>query len=169
MNEKTLALKPDLVTVILDGEEYAIKYDLNAFCEMEKLYDSVDDVIQMLLGTGAVPDMNAVEYNGVRCIADDVTISGIPLSTYISKVSGPKAAKHKDTLNLLWLGCLHNHVVYDADGNVDHYTIAKAQLGSKVNFLNLKDVNAKIVTSILRDLLPAVAAAEAEKNSQPAE
>lgn len=169
MNEKALVLKPDLIKVVLEGEEYAIKYDLNAFCEMEKLYDSVDDVLQMLLGTGVAPDMSAVEYNGCRCLADDVTIAGVPLSTYITKINGPKTAKHKDTLNLLWLGCLHDHVVYDDDGNVDHYTITKAQLGSKVTFLNLKEVNAKLVTSILRDLLPAVAAAEAEKNSQPAE
>lgn len=168
MNEKVLTFKPQPVTLTLGEETYVLYYDLNAFIEMEKIYDSVDSVIQMIMGQNKAPDLNEVMYNGVKCAAEDITIAGVLLTDYINKVDKPKTAKHSDTLNLLWLACLHDHTIYDDDGNVIKYTISKAHLGSLVTFANLKEVNAKIVAAILRDLIPAVVNAEAEKNAQAA-
>ena len=168
MNEKAAIFKPEPVKLVLEDQEFALKYTLNAFVEMEKLYDSVDEVIQMLLGQ-QTPDMEAVFFKGVACSADDVEVGGTPLSSYIAKLSKTKKATHADTLNLLWLACLHDHALCDEDGNIIRYTITKNQLGSLVTFRNLKEVNGKIVEALLRDLLPAVQAAVAEKNVQAAE
>lgn len=168
MNEKVTVLKPEPIKVTLDDQEYSLYYDLNAFCEMEKIYDSVDTVLQMLLGTTPIPDLEQVTYCGAKCLAADIEIAGVPLTQYISRLSDVRKAKHSDTLNLLWLGCLHDHTEFDADGNVVKYTITKAKLGSMVTFANLRDVNSKIVTSMLRDLMPAVTDALG-KNAEQAE
>ncbi len=155
MNESALIFKPTDVTIVLDGTEYRLTYDLNAFCELEKIYDSVDGVLQMLLGTSAVPDMDKVTYQGKPVLASDVLIDNTPLITYINKINKVKAAKHTDTLNLLWIGVLHDYSEYDAFGEIKCYTISKAKLGAAVNFKNLREVNSKILTAILRDLLPS--------------
>lgn len=154
--------QPVMVTLGKPGEEqdYELLFDLNAFCEMETMYESVDSVIQMLMGAPA-PDLDKVKYNGAKVLAQDITIDGKPLSDYINQLANRSKAKYKDTLNLLWLGVLHDHTVYDEDGEVKKYTITKAKLGSMVTLTNLREVNAKIMTAILRDLLPALV-----KNSQ---
>ena len=56
-NEKAAIFKPNDVVIQL-AEDYSVRlvYDLNAFCELEKLYDSVDAVIQMILGTAESVD-----------------------------------------------------------------------------------------------------------------
>lgn len=151
--------KPQPVTITLgkdDKEEtFELVFDLNAFCEMETMYESVDSVIQMLMGAPA-PDLEKVKYNGAKVLAQDITVDGKPLSEYIGQLASRSKAKYKDTLNLLWLGVLHNHTVYDEDGEVKKYTITKAKLGSLVTLTNIREVNAKIMTAILRDLLPAL-------------
>ena len=62
--------------------------------------------------------------------------------------------KHTDTLNLLWAGCLHDAAIYNSFGEITGYTVSKARLGAEVTFRNLREVNGKIITAILRDLLP---------------
>lgn len=166
VTEKQNIFKPEPVKLNLDGDEYALYYDLNAFCEMEKIYSSVDSVLQMLLGTDTKPDLNMVTYCDAPCLADDIKIAGIPLSEYIGRLDTAREAKHSDTLNLLWIGCLHDHTVYDDDGNPTKYTISKAQLGAKVTFRNLREVNAKIVAALLRDLIPAVDEAAGKNGDQ---
>ena len=167
-NETVKPFKSEPVIIEFDnGESFDISFDMNAFCEMEKVYGSVDTVLQMILGTGTAPDMSKVTYCDAPCLATDIKVGGILLSEYISKLSEVPKAKHSDTLNLLWFGCLHDHTLYDDDGNVLKYTISKSHLGSLVNFRNLHEVNGKIVTSILRDLLPAMA--EAQENLKNAE
>ena len=47
MNDDASVFKPDDVTVTIAGKEYRLIYDLNAFCEMEKMYDSVDRILNI--------------------------------------------------------------------------------------------------------------------------
>lgn len=159
--------QPVLLKLGKPGEEqdYELLYDLNAFCEMETMYESVDSVIQMLMGAPA-PDLDKVTYNGAKVLAQDIMVDGRPLADYISQLANRSKAKYKDTLNLLWLGVLHDHTIYDQDGEVAKYTITKAKLGSMVTLTNLRDVNAKIMTAILRDLLPALVKGNQAKNKE---
>lgn len=159
MNEKAAIFKPDDVTLQL-SEELTVRlvFDLNAFCELEKLYDSVDAVIQMILGTQEAVDVNKLKTQ-VKCgdmfvDADTVTIAGTPLVDYLSKVH-VKQAKHEDTLNLLWAACLHDNAHYNDRDELTGYDISKRKLGSYVTFKNLREVNAKLITALLRDLIPA--------------
>lgn len=162
--------KPEPVTVTLGDTTYNLVYDLNSFCEMEKMYNSVDEVIQMLLGRN-VPDTANVTYCGAPAMASDIMVDGEPLEKFIAEVTKTRKAKHSDTLNLLWLGVLHDHASYDDDGNIVKYDVSKAQLGRQVTFTNLREVNAKIMVALLRDLLPAVAKSDegAAKNPQAPE
>lgn len=148
-----------------DEQDYELVFDLNAFCEMETMYESVDSVIQMLMGAPA-PDLDKVKYNGAKVLAQDITVDGKPLSDYINQLANRSKAKYKDTLNLLWLGVLHDHTIYDEDGEVKKYTITKSKLGSMVTLTNIREVNAKIMTAILRDLLPALVKSNQAKNAE---
>ena len=111
-NEKAAIFKPnDVVIQLADDYSVRLVYDLNAFCELEKLYDSVDAVIQMILGTTESVDpqklLTQVKCGDMFIEGDKVTIAGTPLVEYLSKVHA-KQAKNEDTLNLLWAGCLHD-------------------------------------------------------------
>lgn len=162
--------KPVFVKLGKPGEEqdYELLYDLNAFCTMETMYPSVDYVIQMLMGAPS-PDLNKVTYNEAPVNAAEIMVDGTPLPDYIAKLDTRTQVKYKDTLNLLWLGVLHNHTEYDADGEVSKYTIARSTLGKMVTLVNLREVNQKIMTAILRDLLPALVAARKNELPQEAE
>lgn len=162
MNENAAVFKPDDVIVKIGDVDYRLIYDLNAFCEMEKLYDSVDSVLQMLLGTSGVPDLEKVTYKGAEVDPNDVMIGTEFLTNYINRINKVKEARHTDTLNLLWLGCLHDYTEFDEHGEIKGYTLAKATLGSKVTFRNLREVNGKILTALLRDLVPSEEVKNAE-------
>ena len=154
MNESVKAFKPDDITVCLGDKEYRLIYDLNAFAELEKIYDSVDSILQMLLGTNANPDLSTVPYFDKPVNADDIKIADVTLTEYITRLSSVREAKHTDTLNLLWAGCLHDCAIYNSFGDITGYTVTKARLGAEVTLKNMREVNAKILTALLRDLLP---------------
>lgn len=153
-NNASLFRPDDIIIDLGDNEKYRLVYDLNSFCEMEKIYDSVDTVIQMLFGSTATPDLAKVTYCKASINPDEVEIDGVPLTAYISKVSVGKTAKYEDSRNLLWLGCIHDYTVFDEYGDVKGYTISKAKLGTKITLKNIKEINAKILMCFLRDLLP---------------
>lgn len=155
MNESTKEFKPDDIIIELEGEKFRLVFDLNCFCEMEKMYDSVDSVIRMLLGTTPIPKAELVTYNGAKVLPSDIIIDGVTLDNYMKQVEGVRMAKHADTRNLLWLGCLHDHTKFNEFGEVVGYTITKEKLATFVTFKNIREVSAKIVTAIIRDLLPA--------------
>lgn len=159
-NEKVRAFRNDPIMVDIDGEQYELRYDLNAFCELEKIYDSVDDVLQMILGTSSAPDLKQVTYCDAPCLASDIKIAGTPLEVYIEKLNQVKQAKHSDTRNLLWAGIIHKFANYDGQGEITGYSISKAKVAHGVTFQNIRAVNAKIVTAILRDLIPVQDAEE---------
>ena len=171
MNATTTLFKPTDVILKLGeaGEEkqYRLIYDLNAFCELEKMYDSVDSVLQMLLGVNETPDMNEVTYKGDKANATDIVIAGTPLEAYIKRVNNKKEAKHTDTLNLLWVGTLHDHAIYNEHDEISGYSISKAKLGALVTFKNLREINAQIVLAILRDLLPPQKDEEEKNEAAP--
>lgn len=157
MNNKILNFKPQPISVELDGKTYNLCFNLNAFCEMEKLYDSVDEVLQMLLGGGDdIPDLTRVTYCEAPCLATDISIAGVPLAVYIEKYSKKiREAKHEDTRNLLWLGCLHEYTEFDSEGNIVRYTLGKGELAKHITLRNMREINTKIVTALLQDLIPA--------------
>lgn len=171
MNEAAAIFKPTDITIQLGETTRRLVYDLNAFCELEKMYESVDGVLQMLLGTTNIPDLEMVTYRDDKVDVDDIKIAGVALALYIKKINNVKTARHTDTLNLLWVGCLHDTAVYDAHGEISGYGITKAELGAAVSFKNLQEVNAKIITAILRDLIPSdqVKNAEAPEEVKEAE
>lgn len=158
MNEKAAIFKPEDITIQL-SEDLTVRlvFDLNAFCELETIYDSVDAVIQMILGTQESVDPNLlltqVKSGDMFIDGATVTIAGTPLIDYLQKVH-VKQAKHADTLNLLWAGTLHDNAEYNNNDELIGYTISKRKLGSYVTFKNLREVNAKIITALLRDLIP---------------
>lgn len=154
MNANATLFKPTDVLVTLAEKEYRIVFDLNAFCEIEKMYESVDSVLQMLLGVNELPDMEAITYKGEKAIAEDILIAGIPLASYVAKVNNKKEAKHSDTLNLLWVGLLHDSAVYNEHDEIISYSLSKSKVGSMVTFKNLRLINMQIITAILRDLIP---------------
>ena len=154
--------RPEPIKIELDGVEYTLVYDLNAFCELEKMYDSVDSVLQMLLGATSQPDMQKVTYLDESVAADTIKIAGVPLSAYVEKIVKLKDAKNTDTLNLLWLGVIHDYAEYDVKGDIKGYSITKATLGKGITLRNLRDVNQKILMTFLRDLLPSDEAKNAE-------
>lgn len=163
-NENAAIFKPDDVTIQL-ADDYTVRlvYDLNAFCELEKIYDSVDSIIQMVLGTQEDADpaklMTQVKVGNMIIDGNTVTIADTPLIDYVSKVH-VRQAKHADTLNLLWAGCLHDAAQYNAHDEIVGYNVSKSKLGSYVTFRNLKEINSKIIVALLRDLIPA-------KNAEP--
>lgn len=154
MNELTKLFKPDDITIKLGDETHRLVYDLNAFCQLETIYDNIDSVIQMLLGGTTAVDMSKVTYNGAPANPEEIEVGGVPLTTYIVKSSSKKEAKHSDTRNLLYAGLLHDHAVYDSNEEIVSYDISKSKVSSFVTFKNLREINTKIVTAILRDLLP---------------
>lgn len=174
MNEKAAIFKPEDVTLKLSDDcTVRLVFDLNAFCELEKIYDSVDNVIQMVIGAQEAVDV-ATLLTQVKCgdqfiEGKDVTIAGTPLVEYLKKVH-LKQAKHEDTLNLLWAGTLHDNAIYNEHDELVGYNITKHKLGSYVTFKNLREVNAKIITALLRDLIPAKNVKEPEaKQEAPAQ
>ncbi len=171
MNKEAALFKPEEVTVTLGGKEYMLIYDLNAFCELEKIYDSIDALLRMLLGGAELPTFEKVTYNDEVVEHETIKVDGVPLIDLLqkleqlSKTDAEKQAKHTDTRNLLWAGILHNHSEYNEDGDIVRYTITKSQVGSMVTFKNLRDINSKIIFAILRDLIPpSVEGDEEQKN-----
>jgi hypothetical protein len=165
MSENASVFRPDAVTIKLGEETFTLKYDLNAFQEMEKIYESVDSVIQMVLGATPVPDLEKLMYDGKLVAARDITIGDITLEEYITKLTKAKESKYADTLNLLWIGCLHAYTEYDQFGEIVRYTLPKAKLGALVTFKNVREVNNAILKAFLSDLF----ASDKEKNADAPE
>ena len=166
-NESALLFRPDAITVTLGEETYRLVYDLNAFCELEKIYDSVDDVLQTLFGNQD-SGVTKVTYKGMPADVADIEVEDVPLMVFINKANKVKQLRHTDTLNLLWAGCLHSYAVYDHDEIVG-YTLSKATLGAKITLKNLKEVNLKIVAALLRDLVPDETLKNADAPAEPLE
>lgn len=155
MNDSVKNFKPDDVTIELGDKKLRLIYDLNSFCELEKIYDSIDDVIKMLLGAEDDFDLSNVTYCDAPALASDIKVGGLPLEEILKKVPSNTKPRSVDTLNLLWAGCLHDNAIYNEFGEITGYSIKKDELGALVNFTNIGKVTSGILVAILRDLMPA--------------
>lgn len=167
-NDKATLFRPDDVVITLQEQEYRLVYDLNAFIEIEKIYDSVDSVLQMLLGAtdGELP---VIMYEDKEIEPDNVFVGEITLSAFIlGNMPKKRATKHADTLNLLYIGLMHDYAIYNEHEEITGYSISKAKIGSMVTFSNLKEVTSKIVVAILKDLLPPREQEEVKNEEAPA-
>jgi len=162
--DKTNIFKPDATVIELGGVKYRLVYDLNAFCEIDKLYGNVDTVLRMLFSAAETEVNDIVTYNDCVVNASDIMVSGTPLPELLAKLNETPKAASADTLNLLWIGVMHETALYNDFGEIVGYSIRKRELGSKVNLGNMKDVNSAIVSAIINDLVPQGTTGEEAKN-----
>lgn len=153
MNESAAVFKPDDVVVTLEGTEYRLVYDLNSFCELEKIYDSIDSLLSHLLGAKK-PTLENVTCRNESVNPEDIKIGDESLIDYVAKLTKTREIKYSDTLNLFWAGCLHDAAIFNGFNEITGYKISKAKLGSLITFSNMREINVKIVAAILRDLIP---------------
>lgn len=152
---KALTFKADDVKITLGDTEYRLVYDLNAFCELEKTYGSIDNILKLILG-GATADVDkTVAVDGKEVPVEQVTIGGKPLSEMLDAMLNTPKATHQDTLNLLYAGTMHDAAIYNEHDEITGYKTSKSKLGAQVTLRNVREVNAAVVAAILRDLVPA--------------
>lgn len=165
---KALTFKADDVKIKLGDKEYRLVYDLNAFCELEKTYGSIDKILQLILGNPNEPQDRSVTVDGKEVDVNTVTVGGKPLAVLLDDMLGKRtSATHTDTLNLLYAGTMHDSAQYNAHDEIIGYGTSKAKLGSMVTLANVREVNAAIVAALLRDLVPAKNADEGKNTEAP--
>lgn len=165
---KALTFKADDVKIKLGDKEYRLVYDLNAFCELEKTYGSIDKILQLILGNPNEPQDRSVTVDGKEVDVNTVTVGGKPLAVLLDDMLGKRtSATHTDTLNLLYAGTMHDAAQYNAHDEIIGYGTSKAKLGSMVTLANVREVNAAIVAALLRDLVPAKNADEGKNTEAP--
>ena len=164
---KALIFKADDVRVKLGDKEYRLVYDLNAFCELEKFYGSVDKILKMLFGGAAIAD-TTVRHNGVEIDAHTITVGDATLDTLLVSLTADnnKQATHTDTLKLLYAGLMHDAAIYNGNDEITGYSLTPARIGSLVTLKNIREINTQIVTAILRDLVPAKSDEDTSKNAE---
>lgn len=157
MENKALMFKHDDIKITLGGKEYKLVFDLNAFCEIEKRYGSVDKVLSMVLGGAAQMD-TTVKCKGYEVDPKEVTIGDATLDTLLPKLTDTQpTAKLTDTLVLLYIALMHDTAVYNANDEICKYSISEARLGSLVDMSMLREINGKVVAALMRDLVPSKA------------
>lgn len=158
VTNKALVFKADDVKITLGETEYRLVYDLNAFCELEKIYGSIDDVLKLILGApeiAAEAEIKNDDETTSTIAVDKITVGGTPLTSILQKASSSPKATMADTLNLLYAGLMHDAAIYNTHDEITGYKISKSRIGSHINIANVREVNARIVAAIIRDLVPA--------------
>lgn len=158
-----LVFKPDDIKLTLGETEYRLVYDLNAFCELEKKYGSIDNILQLMLGTGQ-ETAPVIKVDGIETDIKAVTVDDTPLAVVLAKLTDQPTATLSDTAELLYAGVLHDAAVYNQHGEIVKYTVAKQKLCSEITLRNIREINMKIAAAILRDLVPAQETPEEAKN-----
>lgn len=152
-NSATIFKSSD-IKVKLGDVEYRLVYDMNSFIELEKIYPTVDIVIQLVLGKSNDSAPPVVTYNGGDVLADEISVDGVPLSEVLKKQRDIQATQ-KDTLNILFAGLLHDTAIYNSFDEITGYTVSKTKIASQITFKNLREINTQIVLALLQDLVPA--------------
>lgn len=153
----------------LDGKKYRLIYDMLAFCELEKIYGSVDVVLGMLFGDVAQKLEPVVTYKDSPIDIDDVKVDDVPLALVLAeKDKQQRVAKHSDTLELLWAGMIHDNAIYNSDDEIIGYKISKRKVAESITFRNYRSLNVKIVEAIMKDLAPGLGEGDS-KNEEIAE
>lgn len=146
--------RPEQQQVTLDGKTYNVVFDLNAFCELEKIYGSVDVVFRKMLGNPFVSN-GTVRYKGELVQTDDITIGDRPLTGLLPKLLELESANMSDTLNILYAGLMHDIATYNSNDEITGYTLSKNKVGQLITLKNLKEINSAVTVALLRDMIPA--------------
>jgi len=161
--------RPNDTVFELNGNKYRLVYDMLAFCELEKIYGSVDEVLGMLFGDVAQKLEPAVTYNDSPINIEEVKIDNVPLALVLAeKDKQQRVAKHSDTLELIWAGMLHDNAIYNSDDEIIGYKLTKRRVAEAMTFRNYRELNVKIVEAIMKDLAPGLGEGET-KNEETAE
>lgn len=154
--------KPDDIKVTLGEKEYHLVYDLNAFCELEKKYGSIDKILDLVLGkpseisvTVKVPtdDKNATTYENFD--TNNIIVGTTSLTALLPRLTDTKQSTLSDTLELLYAGVMHDTAIYNQHDEITGYSITKARIGSYITLSNVREINGLIAMALLRDLIPA--------------
>lgn len=143
--------KPDDITIDISGKRERIVFDMDAILEMEKIYGSIDTVFKMLFSQ--TTDNHVVKVNGIDTDIHAITVDDTPLIQHLQVEDANAKSTIKDTINLVWIGLLHNHTKRDNDGEIISCDITKAQVRAGISFKKLAEVNMQIVSALIRDLI----------------
>lgn len=152
-------------TVIELGEnKYRLVFDMLAFCELEKMYGSVDTVLKMLFGEVAATLDPVVTYNGAEVMPSEILVDGKPLNVILQeKATASRKSVHSDTLNIIWAGMLHDNAIYNDMDEIAGYKVSKLSISREITLKNYARLNVKIIEAILKDLAPGFGAGD-QKN-----
>lgn len=160
MAETKLQLfKPNDIVVGIKDKKEKIVFDMNAVLEIEKVYGSIDTVFKMLFTQ--TTDNHVVKVNGIVADINTITVDDKPLIQHLQAEDASSKATIKDTINLLWIGLLHNHAKRDEDGEIISCDLPKSDIRESISFKKLAEVNTQIVSALIRDLI-----APDEENNQ---
>lgn len=162
--------KAEPITITLGDETYEIVYDLNALCELERYYSSVNVVLKKILGTSRKE--HKIFYKDDEVKPQEITVDGQPLSLVLANLdrNADEDAKTTatDTLNILYCGILRGIAEYNEHDEIVGYKKSKASIGKCITLRNMGEVNLKIATAIIRDIVPTEAEAKNETGAETA-
>lgn len=164
VNSATI-FKPENITIELGGDTYSIVFDMNAFCELEKIYKTIDAVIKKVLGKST--QEHKVFYKDELVEASAITVDGKPLVSILA-TDDDSAATASDTLNILYCGLMHDLAIYNEHDEITGYKKSKREIASCITFKNIRDVNIKLAMAFIQDLVPTVAEAKNETGAEEA-
>ena len=163
--------KHEPVTIELGGNTYEIVFDMNAFCELEKIYKSVGNVLKKVLGSGRKE--HKVFYKDALIEAADVAVDGQSLALLLTQLDRQNdeesTATVTDTLNILYCGIMRDIAIYNEHDEITGYKISKAASGRCIDLKKIAECNLKIATVMMRDLLPTEAEAKNEAGATEAQ
>ena len=155
MENKALIFKPDTLSVTIGDSSYAVVFDMNAFCELERIYGSVDKVLKLMLGTTTNAADKTVRVKGELYDPTEITVGAATLDTLLDGMFKTQTATLGDTLNLLYVGLMHSLAVYNANDEICKYSLSKVRVGSILTPATAAEINGIIVKALFRDLIPA--------------
>lgn len=158
--------KPEPVKITLGDETYSIIYDMNAFCELEKIYKTIDTVIKKVLGKSSKE--HKVLYKGQEVDANDVSVDNKALMSILAELdtNSESNATASDTLNILYCGIMHDLAIYNEHDEITGYKKTKQQIASKITFKNIREVNIKVAMAFIQDLVPSAAESKNETGAE---
>ena len=165
VNSSTI-FKPEAITLELGGETYSLIFDMNAFCELEKIYRTINAVIKKVLGGSAKE--HKVFYKDELIEANTITVDGKPLVSVLNELDkeANETATATDTINILYCGLMHDLAIYNEHDELIGYKKTKHEIASHITLSNLKEVNIKLVAAFVQDLVPNIAELKNEMGAE---
>ena len=132
-------VKPTKINI--GGKEYLIKYDFNAFIELEDIYGSIEDAVEAISGKKVFDNEN-------KPVMDEVKDKDGNIEFELDGITPKKAQKRKFMLkpvrDFLWCGML-----------ADNKDITKDMVTSLLSFADFQSIVEKL-TEALNLAMPAV-------------